>query len=249
MSVDFLYTPINTIKALADDVWLVDGPEIRFGLGPFKVPFSTRMTLIRLPDGDLVVHSPTALTNELKAEVDALGPVSAIVAPNKIHYWWVRDWKEAYPDARVLSAPGVEERAKVRLPTVDFVMDGADVPGWGEGLSYIPITSGFMTEVVLFHHPSKTLVLTDLIENFEPQRIKFPPWRWVLRLAGILHPHGSMPRDMRLTFRGREEHLRQAVCRMMDWRPQRIVLAHGKIYEADCRAELARAFRFADVGD
>ena len=69
------------------------------------------------------------------------------------------------------------------------------------------------------------------------------------RLGGVMHPHGSMPRDMRLTFRGREDHLRQAVRRMMDWEPERILLAHGKGHETNCRQELARAFRFVNVGD
>ena len=100
---DFLYTPINTVKPVADEVWIVDGPEIRFGMGPFNMSFPTRMTLIRLPGGKLVVHSPTALTPDLAQEVKALGEVADIVAPNKIHYWWVRDWAEAYPKARILA--------------------------------------------------------------------------------------------------------------------------------------------------
>jgi len=54
---------------------------------------------------------------------------------------------------------------------------------------------------------------------------------------------------MRMTFRGREDHLRQAVRRMLDWKPERILLAHGKGYETNCRQELARAFRFVNVGD
>ncbi len=29
---DFLYTPNNTVKPVADEVWIVDGPEIRFGI-------------------------------------------------------------------------------------------------------------------------------------------------------------------------------------------------------------------------
>ena len=116
------------------------GPEIRFGMGPFKMSFPTRMTLIRLPGGKLVVHSPTALTPDLAQEVNALGEVADIVAPNKIHYWWMRDWAEAYPKARILAAPDVKERAGDRLPVGAFELDGASVDGWGETLSYLPVT-------------------------------------------------------------------------------------------------------------
>ncbi len=207
---DFLYTPINTVKPVADDVWIVDGPEIHFGFGPIGMLFPTRMTLIRLPGGNLVVHSPTALTPDLAQEVKALGEVADIVAPNKIHYWWVRDWADVYPKARILAAPGVKDRAGDRLPVGAFELDGASVVGWGETLSYLPVTGRYMTEAVLFHHPSRTLVLTDLIENFEPERIASLLKRLLMRFGGVMHPHGSMPRDMRMTYRGREDHLRQS---------------------------------------
>ena len=58
-----LYTPINTLKPVAENIWIVDGPEITFG----KMPFPTRMTVIRLQNGDLFIHSPTPLTETLKS--------------------------------------------------------------------------------------------------------------------------------------------------------------------------------------
>ena len=77
----------------------------------FALPFTTRMTVIRLPEGGLWVHSPTPLDDALKAEIDALGPVAHIVAPNRIHYWWAGDWKQAYPQARTYAAPKVVAEA------------------------------------------------------------------------------------------------------------------------------------------
>ncbi len=38
------YEPLNTPKPVADDIWVIDGPAIRF----YGMPFSTRATLIRL---------------------------------------------------------------------------------------------------------------------------------------------------------------------------------------------------------
>src|SRR3546814_2604514 len=51
------YPPLNTPKPIATDAWIVDGPIIRFGMPWPKMPFPTRMTLLRLGDGDLFVHS------------------------------------------------------------------------------------------------------------------------------------------------------------------------------------------------
>ena len=41
---DATYPPLNTLKAVAPDLWIVDGPTIPFGAMPgLKVPFPTRM--------------------------------------------------------------------------------------------------------------------------------------------------------------------------------------------------------------
>lgn len=98
-----------------------------------------------------------------------------------------------------------------------------------------------MDEVDFFHRPSRTLILTDLIEAFAPDRVG-PGWRLALRLAGNLGPVGAMPRDMRATFRGRRDDLRVAVRRMIDWQPRRVILAHGECYWDNATAQLEQAF-------
>jgi len=55
------YPPLNTLKQVCDEVWIVDGPVIRFGPSWFKAPFSTRATIARLDQANLFVHSPTPL--------------------------------------------------------------------------------------------------------------------------------------------------------------------------------------------
>ncbi|WP_235857810.1 DUF4336 domain-containing protein [Marimonas lutisalis] len=98
-------------------------------------------------------------------------------------------------------------------------------------------------EAVFFHRASRTLILTDLIENFEAAKL---PWwmRIAARMGGILDPDGQMPRDMRATFRGHHDQLRAAVERMIGWDPERVIVAHGRWYRRDGAAELRRAFRF-----
>ena len=237
------YTPLDTLKPVADDVWIVDGPMIRFaipGIGWPKMPFPTRMTIIRI-GGDLFLHSPTALSPGLQREVEALGRPRWIIGPNRIHYWWIPDWHAAYPEAGVYLAPGIREQAGARIdfpaPTLD--RDGGHA--WDSVLATLPITGSFMTEVEFFHRPSRTLVLTDLIGNFEAHRLG--TWaRWLTRLGGVQHPHGSMPRDMRLSFARHRPALRAAVEQMLAWQPERILLAHGRWYPRDGTTELRRAF-------
>lgn len=237
------YPPLNTLKPVAEDIWMVDGPMIRFGMAGFKMPFSTRMTIIRLRDGGLFIHSPTELTDALRAEVAGLGRVRHIVAPNRIHYWWIPEWHDAFPAADVWLAPKVREQAGDRIGFGAANLDGDCGYPWDGEIRTLPITSRFMTEVEFFHEASGSLILTDLIENFEARKLSWP-WRWLALIGGVVHPDGGMPRDMRLSFSGRRPHLRAAVERMMAWQPRRIILAHGRCPEGDGARELRRAFRW-----
>ncbi|MEZ5813018.1 MAG: DUF4336 domain-containing protein [Rhizobiaceae bacterium] len=241
------YEPVNRLKSVADGLAIVDGPEIHMDyLAGLYIPFTTRMTVVTLADGGLWVHSPIPLTDALKREIDALGPVRHLVAPNRIHFWWVGDWKEAYPDARAHAAPGTaaQARKKGRFHDYHTMLGDAPEPEWAGEIDQLALAGSFMTEIVFFHRKSRTLILTDMIENFEPDRVDCRWLRPLLSLGGVADPHGSMPRDLRLTFLFRRRRLREAVHTMIGWAPQRIVLAHGRWYRENGTEELRRAFRW-----
>ncbi|PLX37199.1 MAG: DUF4336 domain-containing protein [Hyphomicrobiales bacterium] len=245
MSCLTLYEPINTLKPIGDSIWIVDGPEIGFRVLFLSVPFPTRMTVVRLSDGRLWVHSPTPLTPSLKDEIDALGPVAFLIAPNRIHYWWVADWQKAYPHAAVHVAPRVLEQAKERLTTVDAEL-GADPPAeWADEIDQVLVPGDYMSEAVFFHRASRTVILTDLIENFETDRITCFWLRTLVKLAGITHPNGTIPPDLRQTFRRNRGKVREAVEKILNWDAEKVVMAHGRWYRENGAAELARAFRWA----
>ncbi|TPN96577.1 DUF4336 domain-containing protein [Mesorhizobium sp. B1-1-5] len=237
-----LYEPIDVLKPVAPDLWIVDGPQIGFGVGPFEFPFTTRMTVMRLRNGDLIVHSPVALTPALRSAVELLGPVRFLVAPNSLHYWWLPDWKAVFPGAEVLAVRGLRERAK-RPIAVDRLLVGRGSP-WPAEVDLLVVRGDVLTEAVLFHRASQTLVLTDLIENFEPGRIHSWFLRLIVRLAGAADPDGKAPIDMRLSFFRRRRTLRAAVDQMLAWQPERVIIAHGRWYDKDGTAELRRAFRW-----
>lgn len=237
------YTPLNVLKPIAAGVWIVDGPEIQFSYLGLRFPLPTRMTLIRLPDGGLWIHSPTSLTDALAGKVLEAGPVLFLIAPNTLHYWWIPDWKTRFPDAMVYAAPGLERSAKRLLP-VDQVLGNVPPPAWAGIIDQAVVRGDMLTEVAFFHRPSCTLVLTDLIENFELKRTRSRSYRLLLRLAGAADPDGKAPIDMQLTFWRHRRAVQAAVERMIVWSPERIIIAHGRWYEENCAAELRRAFRW-----
>jgi hypothetical protein len=57
-----IYEPLNEYKAVGPDIGIVDGPLEYFTTAGVRLPlpFSTRMTVVRLKNGDLFLHSPIA---------------------------------------------------------------------------------------------------------------------------------------------------------------------------------------------
>ncbi len=236
------YEPLNTIKPVAENIWIVDGEAISF----YGLPYSTRMTVVRLSNGDLFLHSPIALDDDLKHKIDALGRVRHLVSPNWIHYAYLPEWAEIYTETISWASPGVRERARKFGVPVVFDRDLGDISEveWSDELEQMIVRGNkYHEEVVFFHKPSQTLILTDLIENFEARKIPiwFRPLAW---LTGILDPDGKAPIDMRLGFLKGKRELRQAVQRMIEWAPERVILSHGRWYAEQGVAELKRAFRW-----
>ncbi|HEY9872635.1 MAG TPA: DUF4336 domain-containing protein [Candidatus Obscuribacterales bacterium] len=243
-----LYEPINLLKQVDEDIWIVDGSIVQMAMYGAKVPFPTRMTIVRLSNGDLWCHSPTELTPELKAQIDSLGSLRYLISPNKIHYAHIGAWTSAYPEAVAWASPGVRDRATQQKIAVDFDADLEDEPPreWVADLDQLIFRGGrFMEEVVFFHRKSATLILADLIENFELNKVS-QQLHWLLKLGGVADPDGKLPLDLRMTFFGKKEQARSCLQRILQWNPEKVILSHGRWYENNGTAELQRAFRWLE---
>ena len=85
----FFYT-LRAMQEWADNIWISDAPL------KFKgATMTTRMTIIKLSNGKLFVHSPVSINDEIRGEVDALGPVAHIVSPNKFRHLYIGEWAGA----------------------------------------------------------------------------------------------------------------------------------------------------------
>lgn len=69
------------LERIDDDLWCATHRFTAWGL-----PISSRMTVVRLPGGDLWLHSPIPIGAELRRELEALGRVAYLVAPSKTHW-------------------------------------------------------------------------------------------------------------------------------------------------------------------
>lgn len=235
------YEPLDTLKPVADGLWLIDGPAQSCR----GVPVPTRATVIRLASGDLWVQSPTRLSEGLRAQLEPLGPVAHLVAPNRWHHSELTDWQAAFPRAQSWAPPGVAEHAarNGHALVIDHVLqaEGAEAPWAGQIDQMIVGGSRLHQEAVFFHRASRALILADLIQAFETA--KLPVWaRPLIWIAGVDDSDGSIPPRLRWAYHDKAA-LAESLERMIGWAPERVILAHGRWYERRGTAELERAFR------
>jgi hypothetical protein len=223
------------LKQFGHEVWISDGPEV--AIAGFHYP--TRMAVIRLSDGSLFVWSPIQLTDTLRAEVDALGEVRHIVAPNSLHHLFLPEWKSAYPGARVCAPPGL--RGKRKDIVFDADLGNVPSPDWAGEIDQVLMQGNLITtEVVFFHARSGTVFFTDLIQQFPAN--SFSGWRaLVAKLDLMTGSEPSVPRKFRVAFINRRAG-RASLERIFAWPAQKVLMAHGTPVETDARAFLRRAF-------
>lgn len=219
--------------AVAPDLWTLER-RLRMPGGPV---LSSRTSLIRLPSGGLLVVSPPPLGAGGLDALDALGAVEEILVPNSFHYLYAADFAARYPRAMLRLAPALRER----VPDVPGEELGADTPAsWRPAVEQQvlgPVRG--LSEVALFHHPSATLVLSDLAFNMV--HFESAAQRLLWRFSGV--PVGFGPsRTARMLLLGDRAAVQAFLARVVAWPIGRIVVAHGEPLETDAAAALRRAF-------
>ena len=222
------------LRALAPNLWVAERP-----LKLFTGDIGARMTVVRLHDGGRFLHSPVRLDAQTRSALEALGPVRAVVAPSKVHHFFVGDYVSAYPDAAVHGAPGLAaKRPRLRF---DHVL-GDEAPGaWRDDIEqHVFRGAPVLNEVVFLHRPTRTLVLTDLAFNVPAERTSGARvFYWLVGAAGRFGPH----RMVRAFIRDRRA-ARESVDRLLRWDFDRVIVSHGEVLETGGRGRLAEGFAF-----
>jgi len=236
------YPPLDTPKPVADDLFIVDS-ELSGAMGRV---LPVRMTVVRLPGGDLLLHSPTRFTHALQAELERLGRIRHLVAPNVVHWTFLKEWQRACPDAVTWAAPGLRKRSQVRKSGVRLDHDLATIAPaeWGGAIALATVPGGLgFRETALFHRPTRTLMLTDLVVNLEPQKVP-AAIRPIARLLGTTAPDGMPPAYLRAVIKLHRPAAAAAAERLLALDPQRVIFAHGRWFERDGAILLRRSLRW-----
>jgi hypothetical protein len=201
------------------------------------IRISSRMTVVRLQDSSLWLHSPVPISSELKAELTALGEVKYVVAPSKMHHLFVANCMAAFPQASLFGAPGLQAK-RPDLQGMRELQAVAELP-WQADLEQLFFAGmPLVNETVWFHKPSRTLIVTDLLQCYQGE-LSFG-LKLYARLTGTLN-HMAVPRTVRWLVKDKTAALASAK-KILDWPFERVLVAHKVILETDAHAVVEKAF-------
>jgi hypothetical protein len=219
------------LTPFADNVWIADMP-LRFA----GISVGARMTVVKLSDGRLLLHSPISPSDELRAEVEKLGRPSLLLAPNKYHHLYVKHWMDAYPDAQAWAAPGLAKKRQ----DVTFTGQVEDAAGpWAPDLEHLCWRGAPMVnEVPLYHRASRTLICCDLVHNLGADR----PGMTKL-IFSLLGGYGAVKTNFldKMATRDRPA-ARASLERVLAWDFDRLIMAHGTPVQTGAHAAIENAF-------
>lgn len=230
----------DMLKQVHDALWIVEGEMVSF----FGLPYPTRSAIARLKNGDLWIWSPVKLTAALHAQMDSLGPVRHLVSPNKLHHLYLREWKKAYPGAKLWGPQSTIDK----LPDIKFQEALRSTPpsDWLADIDQAWFRGSFaMDEVVFFHRLSATAIIGDLIQTFSDRFLRdhWGWWRFLARIDGLTQDQACAPLEWRLSFINRVP-ARQARDKILSWNCRHVIVAHGERPHANGNALLAKSFRW-----
>ena len=221
------------LEQFGERFWTYEEP-LRF----VGVELGRIMSVMRLSSGGLFVQSPAELTPELRAALDDLGDVRFVAPASKLHgHLYMEQYREAYPDAELLAAPGLAARR------IDLRFDGllGDVPDprWGPDVDQVAIVGHrWLDEIAFFHRPSRTVILGDV--GFHVGERSPPKTRLVARALRIYGRVGP-PIEFRLTI-ANEATFRRSIRDVLAWDFDRLVPGHGELIESGAKRAVLEGY-------
>jgi glyoxylase-like metal-dependent hydrolase (beta-lactamase superfamily II) len=222
------------LKNLAPDLWIV---STGFFSAEWNVTVPVRMTVIRLKDRRVLIHSPVPIEPELRSAVQELGQPVALIASNLFHHLFISEWKSEFPKAKAFCVPGLEKiRNDIKF---DRVLGSVSPPEWRGEIDQILVEGIPMYgEMVFFHRSSRTLIVSDIVFNYTPEQAASDP--------GAIAGFGP---DRRIKAAITDpKAARASIESILRWPFERVIVAHGDIVESGGYVRFRDGFAFLTSG-
>lgn len=229
------------LKAIAPDLWVAEQPLKYFGL-----EVGTRMTIIRLEHERLIVISPIRVDDSTIDQLNQLGDVSDIIAPNLYHHLFLDLFKQKYSGAKLWATSGLAEKRPDL--SIDVCLSDRTIHNLN-GIEALQV-NGFNTfdikgssplnEWVFFHPQSRTLIITDLAFYFDGRSAIAA--QVLTKLFGGFQQLRPSPLE-KLATKDKEQ-VRQSIQQILDWDFERVIMAHGSIVEREGKRQFQLGYEW-----
>ncbi len=221
------------MESLAENLW-----HLQFPLKLLGANMQRHVAVIRLRSGEIVVHSTGPFSPEDVEDIAGLGPVRWVLDTMLRHETFAPRGKEAFPNAAFLGPEGFSKEAGFPVGPL------LPAPGeWCDELQVIRLEGlPSMEEHVVFHAPSRTLIVADLFFNRDPAE----SW-WTRTLLSLVAGRKDGPgvsRAVRLAVKDKAAFGR-SLAEVRAWDFDRIIVGHGHLIPTGGKAEFNEALRQA----
>jgi hypothetical protein len=223
-----------TWRQITDDVVVMSFPWRVLG-----IDFERNVTLLRLSDGRVVIHSTAPFTAEDIVAIRHFGEPAWLVDATLMHDTFAKHGHAAFPDLPYLAPNGFTKASGITTEPLD-----PPPSDWQGEIDVLKLDGNRMNEHVFFHRRSATLVVADLFFSFPSETRGWARFfvRHITRLPRLF----GISVFFRRTINDRHAFER-SMKTLLQWNFERIVVAHREPIEKEARAAAERALRDAGV--
>ena len=220
-------------RQIADDVLLLSFPMRALG-----IDFKRNVTLLRLCDGRVVIHSTAPFGERDLAQIRSFGEPAWLVDATLLHDTFAKKGRAALISPSYLAPSGFTR--KTGISTEALFPPPAD---WAGEIDVLRIEGIRTNEHALFHRQSRTLVVADLFFSF-PSKMRGWPRFFVRHIMRLPRLFGVSVFLRRLMIRDRQAFA-DSMNVLLAWNFDRLIVAHWEPIEKDAKRKVEQALRDA----
>ena len=222
-------------RRITDEVLLMSFPWRALG-----IDFRRNVTLLRLADGRVVVHSTAPFTEQDIAAIRRFGEPSWLVEATLMHDTFAKQARAALPDVPYLAPEGFAKAAGVQ--TESLLPPPQE---WNGEIDVFKIDGVRMNEHALFHRRSRTLVVADMFFSFPDETSGWPRF-FIQRIMRLPRLFGISLLYRRLVIQDKPAFER-SMRTLLNLDFERLVVAHHEPIQIEAKRAVAEAVANAGV--
>jgi hypothetical protein len=218
-------------RQIAEDVAVMSFPWRVFG-----IDFKRNVTLLRLDDGRVVIHSTAPFEHEDVVAIRQFGDPAWLLEATLLHDTFAKKGRAAFSEMPYLAPAGFARVSGVAAQPI-----GSGPSDWVGEIDVLRIDGTKKGEHAFLHRRSRTLVVADLFFSFPPQTKGWPRF-FARSVMGLPPSLFGVSRFFRFLISD-EEAFRRSTAHMLEWDFERVVVGHAEPLTMNAHEMVCEALR------